>query len=431
MKICMGFAALAVCAGACWGQGAGQKIVDRVVEYYSGLKGASVTMALDIEMGDNPMAGAMGDLDQKNFGYAVKPNKFAFWPEDPSKQAMGLPSTAVWSDGKDVICAMPDASVYTVDAAPEDFGKLTGGGDITATNAVWQMIPGADLLFQLMAGDAKDTIGKMLSEAEYQGEEGEGTGKAYVFLATDDAAGDQPMRIKVRIAAEGDPWLLAVEPQFEEANPMMKGVSAEIRFTDWKAIDTPPEEGKIEVADGWNKVDNLLMAAMGNMQQDADSPDADSQGAAEAPAGPGEGTVAPGFSLPTLKGGTFDLADSSGKVVVLDFWATWCGPCVRGLPTVSAVMKDYESKGVVFAAVNLQEDADHVKQFMQDKSWDFPVALDSDGAVAGKFGVNGIPHSVMIDKKGVIRHVHIGFNAGAADEYKQQLQKELDGLLAE
>ena len=142
------------------------------------------------------------------------------------------------------------------------------------------------------------------------------------------------------------------------------------------------------------------------------------------------GDAAPAFTLPRLGSeDSFTLADHKGKVVVLDFWATWCPPCVKGLPVVSRVTASYADQGVVFAAVNLQEDAEHVAEFMEKKDWAFDVALDAKGDAAGLYGVSSIPHSVIIDKQGVIRFVHIGF--GGAKEYEKQMKKELEELLAE
>ena len=141
----------------------------------------------------------------------------------------------------------------------------------------------------------------------------------------------------------------------------------------------------------------------------------------------GGGDAAANFSLQTLDGDSFTLAENRGKVVVVDFWATWCGPCVAGLPVVTKVMRDYADKGVVFVAVNLRESPEKVSAFMDKKNWNFTVALDSDGSIANKYGVTGIPHSVIIDQKGNIHSTHTGF--GGAKETDKMLRKELDGLI--
>ncbi|HPG69739.1 MAG TPA: DUF2092 domain-containing protein [Candidatus Hydrogenedentes bacterium] len=141
-----------------------------------------------------------------------------------------------------------------------------------------------------------------------------------------------------------------------------------------------------------------------------------------------EGKPAPEFSLELLGGGTMSLASHKGKdVVILDFWATWCGPCRQALPVYARVAKAYKDKGVVFYAVNLGEGADLIKPFMEKMELDCPVALDTERDAAGKYGIRSIPTSVIIGKDGVVRKVHIGL----AEELEASLARELDDLLEE
>jgi thiol-disulfide isomerase/thioredoxin len=225
----------------------------------------------------------------------------------------------------------------------------------------------------------------------------------------------------MRIKAEGEPWLVSVKPDLSGSGAPA-GFEVMMTFRDWAPAAEAPEGGEITPQEGWEKVDDLADAVMTKMRGPA-APEEEAAGA-----GPMANTAAPAFTLPLLGGSQFSLAEHKGKVVMLDFWATWCGPCIRALPTVTKVTGEYAPKGVVFAAVNLQEDADKVSGFMENKSWDFTVALDSDGSVADQFGVSAIPHSVIIDKKGVIRYVHVGFDPRTGEE---ELRKELEALLAE
>ena len=110
--------------------------------------------------------------------------------------------------------------------------------------------------------------------------------------------------------------------------------------------------------------------------------------------------LAPMFQLSMLSGGGMNLTSHKNKeVVILDFWATWCGPCVKGLPIVSEVAASYKSKGVAFYAINLRETPDDVTPFLQQKSLSIPVALDSDGSVAKLYMVDSIPRH-RIDRQG-------------------------------
>jgi len=139
------------------------------------------------------------------------------------------------------------------------------------------------------------------------------------------------------------------------------------------------------------------------------------------------GKPAPMIDLETLSGRHFRLADHLGKdVVVIDIWATWCGPCRMELPTLAQVAGEYRSRGVVFCAVDLREEKQKVADFLKQEKLDLPVAFDSVGAMASAYQVQGIPLLVLIDKQGIVRSVHVGYRP----DIKAVLQEELDGLLA-
>ncbi len=140
-----------------------------------------------------------------------------------------------------------------------------------------------------------------------------------------------------------------------------------------------------------------------------------------------QGQPAPPFTLGLFGLGQADLASHKGKeIVVLDFWATWCGPCVMALPILTEVTDAYSNKGVVFYAVNERDDAAAVRDFLRSKKLDVTVAMDSAGKVGQLYGVRGIPQTVIIDKAGVVQAVHIGYSPNL----KQRLTGELEALLA-
>jgi thiol-disulfide isomerase/thioredoxin len=138
------------------------------------------------------------------------------------------------------------------------------------------------------------------------------------------------------------------------------------------------------------------------------------------------GKQAPAFESVALDGKAIKPSDLAGKVVVLDFWATWCGPCVKALPAISATAAKYKDKGVLFYAVNQGEEAPIVQEFLTSQKLNVPVALDLEGKVGTQFGVEGIPQTVIIDKTGKIQVIHVG----AGDDIGAQLAKELDAVLA-
>jgi peroxiredoxin len=145
------------------------------------------------------------------------------------------------------------------------------------------------------------------------------------------------------------------------------------------------------------------------------------------PPSPLLGKPAPDFTLSNLDGKSVPLSSLRGHIVVLDFWATWCGPCVATLPTVIKVTSSLQDKGVVFYGINLKENADAIRKFQAGKSLAFPVLLDSDGKIADLYKAKAIPQSVLIDKDGKIQAVHVGYSPTLKGILTQQLTDMLAG----
>jgi peroxiredoxin len=139
------------------------------------------------------------------------------------------------------------------------------------------------------------------------------------------------------------------------------------------------------------------------------------------------GRPAPSFNLPSLDGGSVTLSQLKGHVVVLDFWATWCPPCRKSLPHVQQVSQDpmLQKKGLKVLAVDLREPKEKVQDFLNQNTYNFPVALDHEGAIAEKYLIQGIPTTVIIDDKGVIQRVFIGFG----DETEKNLDAAINALV--
>jgi peroxiredoxin len=141
------------------------------------------------------------------------------------------------------------------------------------------------------------------------------------------------------------------------------------------------------------------------------------------------GKPAPDFNLRSLDGSTVALSDLKGRVVILDFWATWCPPCRKSLPHLQRLSEDAAllKKGLQVIAVDLRETKEKVREFLTQNSFNFRVALDSEGATAEKYWVHGIPTTLVIDRNGVVRRVFIGFGDTSERELDDAVQAVLSG----
>ena len=123
---------------------------------------------------------------------------------------------------------------------------------------------------------------------------------------------------------------------------------------------------------------------------------------------------APGLTLPRLGGGTASLSDYRGRVVILDFWATWCGPCRQSLPSLEVIARRYQARGVTVLLVNLGEPEDRLRDWIS-KRYTTPILLDQTNAVATAYGVIGIPRTFVINQDGKIVYDHGGYGGGLED----------------
>lgn len=140
-----------------------------------------------------------------------------------------------------------------------------------------------------------------------------------------------------------------------------------------------------------------------------------------------EGQPAPDFTLTDMEGNSVSLSNLKGKVVFLDFWSTWCPPCRESLPHTQSLSQHEKAKSgeLVVLAINAREEADKVKQFMQEKGFSFRVLMDKDGAVLDKYKVQGIPTFVLIDREGKVAWVQVGFGSGTEKLMEEAVNKAL------
>ncbi len=127
-------------------------------------------------------------------------------------------------------------------------------------------------------------------------------------------------------------------------------------------------------------------------------------------------------------GGRLDLAEYQGKVVVLDFWASWCVPCRRSFPWLNEMTAKYSGTGLVVIGVNVDKEPASAADFLKQYPATFRIQYDNDGVLAKEFGVQAMPSSFVIGRDGAIKEHHLGFKVKRQEEYEAaivaQLQQE-------
>jgi peroxiredoxin len=377
-----------------------EDLLRKVADYLAGLPAFACRIDSSIHI---QAQGIDNRMDTKMMLRLERPNRLAIVLEE------GMMGMTVISDGKQLTQYIPTMNRYTVKEAPADLKDWSAG------EAGMMGVSG-----EYLSTDA-DKFCKALMEGVTKSE--------YVGIEDVDAAKCHHCRFEqeefdweIWIDAGEKPLVRKIVPdltkQFANAEGLMQGAKMEyvVAFKDW---NVEPKFAEADFAftppDGAAKVDNLF------------------EGLADAPAeeeGPHPllGQPAPAFKTVGLDEKPIDLAAHVGKdVVLLDFWATWCGPCVQAMPQVDGVAEKFADRGLVFYAVNVQEDAETIKEFLKTSELEVPVAMDADGQITQSYGVSGIPQTVLIGKDGKVQVVHVGFSDSLGDELSKQVEDLLAG----
>lgn len=140
---------------------------------------------------------------------------------------------------------------------------------------------------------------------------------------------------------------------------------------------------------------------------------------------PGTGSIAPGFTLKSDSGKNLKLGEYRGQVVMINFWATWCGPCRQEIPHLNRLHERYRKAGFALLGVNIDDQPRAAREMMQKLNVAFPVLFDTDKRVSRLYDVGAMPSTFVIDRDGRIRHIHLGYRAGYEIQYDNQIRELL------
>ncbi len=369
-------------------------LIDRVIEFYR----QANSLEVDCEMRVVITGAEKQEIVSKKTLVVEKPNRLAV------RTTGELGQIDVICDGKTIVTHLIPRQIYVREKAPKTVDKAATHF-LTLLPTIPQLLNYE--MWMLLEKGSKQIMGGVIVSKVVGTETVNGV-KAH-HLAFEEETVDWDMWV----AAEGDPVILKFT--FDMAKSFQqsaKGEDAAKRpeeslvltssFGRWKVNETPQTElFTFKAPSDVHRVNDLFAPPM-------------------------LGKEAPGVQLELVDGGHFDLSRHKGKeIVLLDFWATWCGPCREALPHIIEVANSYKDKGIVFYAVNAGEKAADVQSFLEEQKLSLVVPVDTKGELSKAMMVDGLPTSILIDKNGVIQAVHQGFG----ETTPELLRNELDALL--
>jgi peroxiredoxin len=131
---------------------------------------------------------------------------------------------------------------------------------------------------------------------------------------------------------------------------------------------------------------------------------------------------APDFTLNAQSGKQVELTQFKGQVVMLNFWASWCGPCRQEMPLLDSIYKKYNKLGFTMIGVNVEPDSKAANDWLKHTPVSFPILYDTQSKVSTLYGVSGMPSTVIVDRKGNVRMIHHGYKPGDEEEYLNSIR---------
>jgi len=135
------------------------------------------------------------------------------------------------------------------------------------------------------------------------------------------------------------------------------------------------------------------------------------------------GGLAPDFTLKSRGGENIKLSELRGEVVMLNFWASWCGPCRQEMPLLDALHERYKAMGFRLLGVNVDEDSDSAKRLLEEVPVSFTILFDPKNRLADLYAIEAMPTTILIDRDGRRRYVHLGYLPGVEQDYEREIRE--------
>lgn len=396
-----------------------REALDRAAKEYAGLRTYQDRMV-------NTMVIVRKDAQGTETASEDHASETMTWFEQPRKFKLGMNDMQVISDGSSVYTVWESENQYLEEPFPADVSAAMDSESTYFVRAT--MSPALVALLRRPASGAeffRDHI-KITGAVEdmFDGEECirlDGT-------ATDRHGGEETTPtsywfsrktgLLVRITSDGtERYRERMEMMGDEEEETIVRAGWDMRLTDVRT-DEAIDLSVFRPAEGTEKVTEF---AAPDMDVDDEFEDEEEEGEALL------GQPAPAFEGKLLDGSNFDLGSLKGRVVVMDFWATWCPPCVVSIPSIQKMSEKYADQPVTVIGINQdQQKTKTVQSFVDKKKITFAQVMD-DGSIGNSYHVTGIPTTVILDKEGVVQYVHVGGSATIGDELGEKVDRLLKG----
>ncbi len=135
------------------------------------------------------------------------------------------------------------------------------------------------------------------------------------------------------------------------------------------------------------------------------------------------GQPAPDFTLKSLAGTNLKLAEQRGKIIVINFWASWCGPCRKEMPVLQKFYEKYQDLGVSVWGVNVEQENQAGRDFLADLNLSFPILFDASNTISATYQVEAMPTTIIVDRDGLVRYAFKGYKPGYEKKYAKAIKK--------
>ncbi len=381
-----------------------QQLVKRVADFYKAAKTGQVAVELAMELKGKQVHESIASQCSLTF---ARPNQFRLTTTGD------MTSMELVSDGTKLVTYLPLLNAYTEQPAPVHWQRVLAQAAAATGSGMF--------LMNLLVDDPYRAMTAGVNAVNYIGQEKLDDTSVHLVAfqqARFDVqvwidAGEKPIVHKISadmtraIRAAAKAGVLPLQGQ-DATMTMVE------RYRNWTLNEKLPADTFVfQPPQGAKKTDDFSAEFRRLMAQQREK-------------SPLLGLPPPAFELTTLDGCPLRLTDLAGKVVVLDFWATWCSPCLDELPQLAELAKQYAEKGVAFYAINVAEKKEVVEKFLQGNKIELPIALDPDGNTMKAFKVIVLPSVFIIGKDGTVQAAQQGYRA----DVSQVVAEKIDALLA-